>query len=210
MQQQGQQVKAWSEDVEGGFFVREKDFVHLPPIETDKIFPFLSVMAGMSPSPDWYTGWYSFWLLDEYSLTYYDHLKIQTYAWDAGTDGGATYQSLESDLDPPRPIERFVNRNAPEGGELRGPDGDVPVVAEWECFLVVGEQDMIMPDCDWFANPCCNETDTTDCGATLPNGALPSITDEYQGVLDNRGSGAMQQFSVGVVFVGLMMQWLLA
>ena len=67
MEQQGQQVKAWSEDFEGGFFVSDKDYVHLPPLETDKLYPYMSVMAGMSPSPDWYTGWYSFWLIDEYS-----------------------------------------------------------------------------------------------------------------------------------------------
>lgn len=111
--------------------VSEKDFIHMPPLETNKEFSYMSVMAGMQPSPDWYTGWYSFWLIDEYSLTYYDHFKIQTYPWDAGTDAGTTYQSLESDIESQEIIQRFVNRNAPEGGELRGPDGDVPVVAEW-------------------------------------------------------------------------------
>jgi len=77
MQQQGEAVKAWSENEDFGFFVREADFVHMPPMETDFQFPYLSVMAGMSPSPDWYTGFYSFWLIDEYSQTWYDHIKIQ-------------------------------------------------------------------------------------------------------------------------------------
>jgi Spondin_N len=192
--------------------VREKDFVHLPPLETDVIFPYMSVMAGMDPSPDWYTGWYSLWLIDEYSRTYYDHIKIQTYPWDAGTDGGTTYDSLTSDLDPPLNIERFVPRTAPEGGELKGPDGDVPVVAEWECFLVVGDVDMQMPDCDWFANPCCNETDTQNCGATLPNGALPSLTPELEQVRSNSpNSGAVQQLSFAATLVGLaVMHWILA
>lgn len=213
MEQQGEQVHAWSEDPDGGFYVREKDFVHLPPIETTIQFPYLSAMAGMAPSPDWYTGWYSFWTIDEYSRTYYDHLKIQTFPWDAGTDAGTTYNSLKDDLDPPLPIEKFRRNNAPEGGELKGPDGDVPVVAEWECFLVVGDVDMEMPDCDWFANPCCNETDKNNCGATLPNGALPAISDDYGPILEGGGggSGAVQIFSWTALVAGLAaLQWVLA
>lgn len=212
---QGKQVFHWSDyntvDSQGGFWVREKEFVHMPPITTNKDFPYLSVMAGMSPSPDWYTGFYSFWLIDEYSRTYYDHLKIQTYAWDAGTDAGTTYKSLKSDLDPPLPIERFVPRTAPENGELRGPDGDVPVVAEWECFLNVGDEDMILPDCDWFANPCCNETDKQNCGALLPNGAVPEISEELAGVQENSEiSGAFNMFSLSAIFAGLtVVQWFL-
>lgn len=216
MQQQGEAVKAWSENPDFGFFVKEADFVHMPPMETDFQFPYLSVMAGMSPSPDWYTGFYSYWLIDEYSQTWYDHIKIQTYAWDAGTDGGTTYDSLESDLDPPQPITRFIPRTAPENGELSAPNGeDVPVVAEWECFLVVGDVDLVMPDCDWFANPCCNETDQVNCGATLPNGAPPELSPEYQEVLANSGnsdgaSGAVQHFSLALFACLAVLHFILA
>lgn len=215
MEQQGEQVKDWSEDPDGGFFVREKDWVHLPPLETDIIFPYLSCMAGMAPSPDWYTGWYSLWLIDEYSRTYYDHIKIQTYPWDAGTDAGTTYNSLESDLDPPLAIDRFRKNNAPEGGELMDPDRqDVPVVAEWECFLVVGDEDMVLPDCDWFANPCCNETDTENCGATLPNGAMPEMTPELLQVRENsphpNSLSGGSRLPLFLTFAGLaVMQWVL-
>jgi len=218
MEQQGEQVLDWSDNPDFGFFTNQQDFVHMPPIETNIQFPYFSTMAGMDPSPDWYTGFYSFWLIDEYSRTWYDHLKIQTYAWDAGTDSGTTYDSLISDLDPPIPIERFIPRTAPANGELRGPDGEsVPVVGEWECFLVVGDVDLVMPECDWFANPCCNETDTVNCGALLPNGSPPQLSAEYQEVLANSGnggdkpSGAMQHFSVMGFVAGLVgMQWILA
>jgi len=219
MQQQGEQVHAWSDyndiDTQGGFWVREKDFIHMPPIESNKLFPYMSVMAGMAPSPDWYTGFYSYWMIDEYSRTYYDHLKIQTYPWDAGTDAGQTYKSLKNDLDPSLPIEKMISRTAPTGGELSSPDGSsVPVVAEWECFLVIGDEDMILPDCDWFANPCCNETDTKNCGAALPNGALPALSPEYRGVQENSpnsASGAVSIFSLTTLAAGLAaMQWVLA
>ena len=213
MDQQGEQVLAYADDP--GFFVAQKDFIHMPPLEADFTYPHLSAMAGMSPSPDWYTGFYSFWLIDEYSRTWYDHIKIQTYPWDAGTDAGTTYDSLVSDLDPPLPIERFIPRTAPEGGELRGADGEtVPVVAEWECFLVVGDEPFVMPDCDYFANPCCNETDKVNCGAMLPNGSPPKLSDEYREILENSGnggSGAMQHFSLIALVAGLSaMQWILA
>lgn len=157
----------------------------MPPIEASLLFPFLTFMAGLSPSPDWFTGSYTYWLIDEYSRTWYDHIKLQTYAWDAGTDAGTTYTSEDRDLDPPVPAQRFTPNTAPEGGELLGPDGDdLPPVAELECFLVVGDIDMSLPDdCDWFANPCCNETDTQNCGAKLPNGAEPEISPEWQEVL---------------------------
>ena len=72
--------------------------------------------------------------------------------------------------------------------------------------MVVGDEDMILPECDWFANPCCNETDKKNCGATLPNGAVPELSPEYAEVLensDNRGSGAHQQLTFGVIFAGL-------
>ncbi|CAB9508589.1 Spondin-1 [Seminavis robusta] len=215
MEQQGGQVKDHQEYPKGQFFVRERDFVHIPPIEADFTYPYLSMMASIMPSPDWYTGFYSFWLIDDYTRTWYDHLKIQVKPWDAGTDAGASYESLENDLDPPLPIQRFVPRNAPEGGELRGPDGEtVPVVGEIECFLVVGEDDIIMPDCDWFANPCCNETDTVNCNNTLPNGAVPKLSPEYESVLanppgDRPSAGVMMHASWFMVAGLAVTQWIL-
>ena len=220
MDQQGEQVLDYSDDF--GFFTAQQDFVHMPPIEANMEFPFLSVMAGMSPSPDWYTGFYSFWLVDDFSRTWYDHIKIQTYAWDAGTDAGTTYDSLDSDLEPSIPIQQFVNNVGPENGELRDPNGDITVVGEWECFLIVGDEPFIMPECDYFANPCCNETDTKNCGAVLPNGSPPQLSPEYEGIQNARGidtgssgtmqpSGTMQHFSLTAVLVGMsFIQWVIA
>jgi len=215
MDQQGTQVKDYSNNPGNGFFVSDEDFVHMPPIEANFAFPYLSVIAGMSPSPDWYTGFYSFWLIDENARNWYDHIKIQTFAWDAGSDAGTTYDSSNSDLDPGIAISRFRGATKLEGGELQGPDGDFPPVGEWECFLVVGDEPLIMPECDYFANPCCNETDTENCGNLLPNGATPQLSPAYAQVLAESGggdkSGAMQHFPVVALVVGLSaMQWILA
>jgi Spondin_N len=215
MDQQGvDAVKDHQEYAAAKWFVKEQNFVHIPPVEATPEFSYMTMMASFSPSPDWFTGFYDFWLIDEYSRTWYDHLKIQVKPWDAGSDSGETYESLDSDLEPPIPIQRFVPNNAPKGGELRGPDGvEIPVVGEIECFLVVGDNLIDMPDCDWFANPCCNETDTVNCGRTLPNGRFPNMTAEYKQVLDNGGnaaSGAMQTFSFAtVVSLTFVMQWIL-
>ncbi|CAB9519559.1 Extracellular matrix protein [Seminavis robusta] len=183
------QAYGWSENLDGGFYVSERNFLHLPPIEANTENLFLTVMSGFSPSPDWYTGLYHFRLTDKVSRTWYDHIKFQTYPWDLGTDAGVTYISDDFNLDPQIPVEKITTGNAPPGGELKSPDGlTVPVAAEWECYLVIGEEPMILPSCDWFANPCCNETDTVNCDAELPWTAAPEISDEYRQVLDNGGS----------------------
>jgi Spondin_N len=216
MDQQGEAVLDHQESAQPKWFVNERDFVHIPPIEASFLYPYMSMMASFKPSPDWYTGFYNWWLIDEYSRTWYDHLKWQVKPWDAGTDSGETYEALESDLDPPIPIQRFVPSTAPPGGELRGPDGEsIPNVGEIECFLRVGEAAIIaMPECDWFANPCCNETDTVNCNVTLPNGARPNMTEEYRQVLENSPnapSGAKHTFSFALVAsLTFLMQWVLA
>ena len=173
----------WSEYPDGIFFTSQRNFVHIPPIEANFYFPYLSMVAGMGPSPDWFTGFYTYWLINEYTRTWYDHIHIQTKPWDAGTDAGTTYDSVDSDLDPPLILSRINPRNAPAGGELMDSRGiSVPNVGELECYLIVGDEPFILPDCDWFADPCCNET-TKECGTQLPYGRGPTITDEYLQVL---------------------------
>lgn len=176
------------------------------------------MIAGMAPSPDWYTGFYTFWLIDEYSRTWYDHLRIQVKPWDAGTDAGTTYQSVDSDLDPAVVIERFVPRNAPAGGELMDPTGkNVPNVGEIECFLIVGDEDYILPDCDYFMDPCCNET-ASDCDNKLPYDREPLLSPEYREVLQNsqnsrlpgHHSGASTlQLSLAALLAGGLVQWIM-
>lgn len=91
----------------------------------------------MQPSPDWYTGFYLLDTIDEYDRTYWNRMIIHTYPWDAGTDEGDTYTSIDLDLDPPINVERIFKANAPPGGIFVSPDGDVRPTAEWDCLLHV-------------------------------------------------------------------------
>ena len=74
---------------------------------------------------------------------------------------------MDNDLDPPQHVQ------------LAHMDATYSHVGELECFLVLGATNVDMPECDWFANPCCNETDTLNCGALLPNGATSPLNTSF-------------------------------
>ena len=119
-----------------------RTFFQMPPLKVSSSSPTLSSIAKMYPSPDWFTGFYGLNLIDNETNTWYDHLKIQTYPWKAGTDSstGYTPASSQSDINPPEATQRIShdNNNVPSAGELLGPDGvTILPVSEWECFLVV-------------------------------------------------------------------------
>ena len=101
----------------------------------------------MQPSPDWYTGFYLLDVIDQYERTYWNRIKIRTYPWDAGTDGGTSYTSIKEDMGPPLNVERIYARTAPPGGIFLNHDGnEILPVAEWDCMLHVcpGEEE----DCE--------------------------------------------------------------
>ena len=152
-----------------GFFVDkedpEKNFAFLPPVEVNAEYQFLSGISSMQPSPDWYTGFYLLDTIDEYDRVFWNRIIVHTYPWDAGTDGGTSYTSIDEDMDPPLNVERIYKGNAPPGGIFLSPNGnDVLPVAEWDCMLHVcpGEgEDCEMenwpPDngCDLLKYPGC-------------------------------------------------------
>jgi hypothetical protein len=126
-----------------GFFIDtedpEKNFAFLDEgIEVSKDYQFLSGIASMQPSPDWYTGFYLLDTIDEYDRTFWSRMIIHTYPWDAGTDEGDSYNSIDLDLDPPINVERISKGNAPPDGIFLSPDGkEVLPTAEWDCILHV-------------------------------------------------------------------------
>lgn len=94
----GQLVFDLTMNPEPGFFVAEQDFVHLPALQVSATQArFLSAIAGMQPSPDWFTGFTTFYYVDEYTRSYYEHFKIQTFPWDLGTDDGSTYVAMDKE-----------------------------------------------------------------------------------------------------------------
>ena len=125
-----------------GFFVDadhpEVNYVYVPPVDISFDYPFVNALGGMSPSPDWFTGFYLFDTVDEYDRAFWQRFTIYTYPWDAGTDGGTTYTAEDRDLDPAVNVERIVVSNAPADGAFLSPDGkDVLPVGEFDCDLYV-------------------------------------------------------------------------
>jgi hypothetical protein len=129
----------------------------LPPINVTSDHSFLSSMVRMDPSPDWFVGFSDFNTISADTETFYQRFVLESYVWDAGTDQGESYTA--TDLDPlnndvvkqftPTVTAANTNNNnlpagyrsVPQGGIFLGPDDAacIPVPAEFECVLNVGE-----------------------------------------------------------------------
>lgn len=108
----------------------------IAPIRVNRDHPYISTIAAITPSPDWFSGFYDFNMLDTSTDTWYDKVEIQTFPWDAGTDSGTTYES-ENDLTiPPYLITQLTPRTVPESGVFLSSDGDVLPVSRWTCTRV--------------------------------------------------------------------------
>lgn len=67
--------------------------------------PFVTLVAMVAPSPDWFVGVSALSLLvnGDWAQT----LEIELFAYDAGTDGGRTFTSFNQPLEPRVPIFRI-------------------------------------------------------------------------------------------------------
>jgi hypothetical protein len=99
-----------------------------------KDYRYISGIAGISPSPDWFSGFYHMDAIDEYDNVFWDSFKLHAYPWDAGTDDGTTYADIDYERERPDKVQRFTPEIAPHGIFV-SPFGDVKPVAEWECVL---------------------------------------------------------------------------
>lgn len=126
--------------VEGsGFFINQKawddNFVYLPPVTVSPEYPYISGIAGIMPSPDWFTSFYLMETVNEQNQTYWDSFKIRTFPWDAGTDLGTHYEDPDNFSDLPRLVTR-IQVGDTEDSIFLSPTGDeIQYVAEWECVL---------------------------------------------------------------------------
>jgi hypothetical protein len=117
---------------------------HLPPINVTFEHPFLSAMVKMTPSPDWFVGFSDLRTISPVTETYYNRIVIRSWVWDSGTDGGGTYTALDRDLDPQIPVARMTQKTVPPKGQFLDPTGTfIPIPAEFECVLRVGEGQVI-------------------------------------------------------------------
>ena len=105
--------------------------------------PFFTTIAGMSPSPDWFTG---FSMLDLRQNTddpnmpqqWYREFQVETYALTAGTRSGETYMEAGTDLDPKVPIRPLYTAESglSTGVLLDANKDEAPPVVQWSCNLV--------------------------------------------------------------------------
>eukprot|EP00538_Stauroneis_constricta_P013667 CAMPEP_0119555466 /NCGR_PEP_ID=MMETSP1352-20130426/7668_1 /TAXON_ID=265584 /ORGANISM="Stauroneis constricta, Strain CCMP1120" /LENGTH=331 /DNA_ID=CAMNT_0007602229 /DNA_START=287 /DNA_END=1282 /DNA_ORIENTATION=- len=116
------------------------DSQHMPPVNVSYAHPFVSSMVKMIPSPDWFAGFSDWRTINPVTETFYRRIIIQSFPWDCGTDGGQTYTALDRDLDPQVPVSRITRTTVPPNGQYLDPTGKyVPIVAEFDCKLRVGE-----------------------------------------------------------------------
>ena len=76
--------------------------------------PLVSLVAMIAPSPDWFAGASAVSLMD--GAGWVASRKIDLYAYDAGSDDGATYKAADKDANPKKPTTQARGRHFANGG----------------------------------------------------------------------------------------------
>jgi Spondin_N len=76
--------------------------------EISPAFPLVTLVSMVAPSPDWFVGVSSLSLVA--NGLWIDRLEVDLYPFDAGTDGGLTYQAADQATIPRQPISRIQGR----------------------------------------------------------------------------------------------------
>ena len=83
----------------------------------DAAHPYVSAVAMVAPSPDWFTG------ISNVSLRkdgkWIDEMTYTLYAWDAGTDSGVTYKADDADTMPRQSVRMNVAPQFEQNGALK-------------------------------------------------------------------------------------------
>jgi hypothetical protein len=76
-------------------------------------------MVKITPLPDWSVSFFNFCSILYNTETYYKRFVIQSFVWDAGTNGGHTYTTaLNRDMDPQEPGACIKVNNVPSEGQF--------------------------------------------------------------------------------------------
>lgn len=108
----------------------------IAPVRVDKEHPFLSAIAAIRPSPDWFSGFYDLEFIDPATDNWYERVVIETFPWDAGTDSGNTYEASDDLTIPAYLITQLTPGTIPDTGVFLSNDGDVLPVSRWTCSRV--------------------------------------------------------------------------
>jgi hypothetical protein len=116
--------------------------------------PMISAITMISPSPDWFSGFYNFDARNAGTLTWLKSFTITTYPWDAGTEQGSGYSPDNMAQSPKAAIKQLTAETVPSTGVflnttsmMTGPKTVKPV-ATWMCTI---ESD---PVCKVQGNAC--------------------------------------------------------
>ncbi len=87
-------------------------------IETNEMFPLLTLVSMIAPSPDWFIGINSVSLVDG-DGSWREEISVDLYPLDSGTDSGTDYTSPNEDTNPKDPIAN-AQGIAPFSNEIIG------------------------------------------------------------------------------------------
>jgi hypothetical protein len=99
----------------------------------------LSSVTMIAPSPDWFSGFDDFDLVDTSTstATWLASFILETYPFDAGTETGEEYSTSNVPEGPPLSIDEISISNPLSTGVFLSPDNSTVLpVAQWECSLV--------------------------------------------------------------------------
>lgn len=99
----------------GGGIGRSPGSVSLE-FEIDAAFPLVTLVSMVAPSPDWFVGVSGLNLRP--GGAWVDRITVDLHPYDAGTDGGITFQSADLTLVPRQPIARILGFPFQAGGTV--------------------------------------------------------------------------------------------
>jgi len=97
---------------------------------------YISAISKLAPSPDWFSGFHDFNAVNKDSDTWYQEFIIPIYPFDAGTENGETYNTVNSRTVPVQPITQFSIDHLPNDEIFLNREGDgILPVATYTCTL---------------------------------------------------------------------------
>lgn len=83
----------------------------------DERHPLVSAVAMIAPSPDWFTGISNVALMQDGKWA--NEVMVTLWAWDAGTDSGATYKAADADTRPRQSVRLNAGAHFRMAGEVK-------------------------------------------------------------------------------------------
>ena len=81
-------------------------------VSVNQLYPLVSVITMIAPSPDWFVGVHDIDLCDSKSGTFKERVSLDVFPWDAGTDSGTAFDSPNMKTDPAVRIFRITRNMA--------------------------------------------------------------------------------------------------